>query len=144
MSRYRPKYRRYLPGGTAKAARVAVTVLLCIKSNWRCVHCGAPLIAGYCLGEDADFWREAANLRAATIDHIEPVAISRDNSLDNLQASCAPCNRARKDNPRTDKLGRLVRGDNRYIRRNNRWELEARRIGGRWLRIGDYEDADRT
>lgn len=36
---------------------------------------------------------------ASTVDHIEPLRVGSNNAWDNLTASCAPCNSAKRDHP---------------------------------------------
>ena len=48
--------------------------LILKKTNGRCAYCGEPLCRGF------------------NIDHIAPFQYSRDDSFDNLMASCRSCN----------------------------------------------------
>lgn len=71
-------------------ARVRRAVL--DRSDWKCVRCGTH--------------------RDVQIDHIKPVALGGTDDVENLQALCAPCNRAKGPLPR---LLRQVGGRRIYV-----------------------------
>jgi 5-methylcytosine-specific restriction endonuclease McrA len=60
--------------------------------DWKCAYCGAEIVAG-----------DANNVtdKTATIDHIVPISMGGENTLENIVACCWKCNFV-KDNDHPD------------------------------------------
>lgn len=56
------------------------------RDGWRCYLCAVPVLLG-----------DAYSPRAATVDHVLPLSLGGQHTLDNVRGCCASCNSSKQD-----------------------------------------------
>lgn len=91
------------------ARRLAVYV----RDNWTCQYCGRVFVpdASNLTGRYAPYNRLPGDpdIVCLELDHIHPVALGGDNSEENLQAACTPCNKRKLATTRHTKWNIRIR-----------------------------------
>lgn len=86
--------------------------LLCVRQNWKCKYCRRILtLEKLSPGQHAHqpMLIDGIQKFYATVDHLVRVADGGSDDIENLVASCEPCNRCRDAKTEKEKLGKFVK-----------------------------------